>query len=64
LPSSASMAASAFRASRSGGSEGALNTTLPLPRTVRTAVNPAASKAARSAGIFTVVGITPLRKAA
>src|SRR5439155_1442370 len=42
----------------------ASNTTLPLPSTVFTSVNPAASNAACNAGILQLVGMTPRRNAA
>lgn len=41
----------------------ASKTTLPLASTVRTALKPAASKQARSSGIFAFMGLTPRRKA-
>src|SRR5882672_8714654 len=42
----------------------ALNTTLPLERTVFTSAKPAASKHFFSSGIFAFIGLTPRRNAA
>src|ERR671924_1497970 len=64
VPSCISIAASAFFCSDASDAFAALNTTLPLERTVFTSEKPAASKACCSSGIFAFMGMTPLRKAA
>ena len=58
------MAASAFRSRADSDARRASNTTLPLESTVFTSVNPAASNARLSSGIFALLGLTPLRNAA
>ncbi len=63
-PRCSCIAASAFRSSVASELLLASNTTLPLPSTVFTSVNPAASNAALRAGILQFVGITPRRNAA
>lgn len=58
------IAASACCSSAASAAREALNTTLPLERTVFTSVKPAASKAARSSAILAFMGITPRSRAA
>ncbi len=58
------MAASAFCCSIASEPLLESKTTLPLPSTVLTSVNPAASNAALSAGILQFIGMTPRRNAA
>jgi hypothetical protein len=61
--SSLAIAASALRSSVLAAAARALNTTLPLARTVLTPVKPAASKQRFSSGILAFIGLTPRRKA-
>jgi hypothetical protein len=63
-PSRCFIAASALRSSDAADAARASKRTFPLERRVLTSVKPAASKLARSSGIFAFVGITPRRKAA
>jgi hypothetical protein len=58
---SAFIAVSAFFASTSFFALGAEKITLPLERSVRTSVKPAASTARFSSGIFAFIGLTPRR---
>src|SRR5712664_4642262 len=63
-PSSFFIAVSALRSSDASDDARALNTTLPLERTVFTSAKPAASKHFFSSGIFAFIGLTPRRNAA
>ena len=58
------MAASAFFSSTALVDARESNTTLPLESNVATLVNPAASNAFFTSGIFAFMGLTPRRNAA